>query len=123
MRSCVNSQEALVGLPQTSVVDPSGYVGFYDLKESPFCPTPNPRFVFPSQTFAIASIRLKQALRRRGSPILITGESGTGKTTLYRYVLHLARPALLSVIVDPFLGPDELLKQVAHDFGVRPGDK
>ncbi len=92
---------------------------FYELKESPFRSTPDPRFVFPSRSFSFASTRILQALQRREGLIVITGKSGTGKTALCRFVLrHLTSPNLVSMIADPFLAADELLKHLLRDFGV-----
>ena len=97
---------------------------FYELKESPFRSTPDPRFVFPSRSFSFASTRILKALQRREGLIVITGKSGTGKTALSRFVLHhLTSPNLVSVIADPFLAADELLKHLLRDFGVVPEQK
>jgi general secretion pathway protein A len=103
-------------------MDPAAYLEYYALEEPPFGSTPD-RFVFSGQSFVSATARLTEALRRRENLVVVTGQSGTGKTTLYRLVLPLAKPAFLSIIVDPFLGPEDLLKHVLRDFGVASDEK
>lgn len=108
------------GLLVTASEASSGnYVKYYQLAELPFCSKPDPRFVFASQSFSFASTRILQALQRREGLIVITGPSGVGKTALCRFVLqHLASSNRVSVITDPFLTADELLKHLFHDFSV-----
>jgi type II secretory pathway predicted ATPase ExeA len=96
-----------------------GYEAFFGLKESPFSLTPNPRFLFESATHRAALEQVTYALQRREPLIVVTGEIGTGKTMLCRTMLsRLERLTFLSVISDPLLGRDDLLKQILEDFGV-----
>ncbi len=96
-----------------------GYEAFFGLKESPFSLTPNPRFLFESATLMAALEQITYALRRREPLIVNTGDIGTGKTMLCRTVLdRLERLTFLSIIADPLLGRDDLLKQILEDFGV-----
>jgi type II secretory pathway predicted ATPase ExeA/cell division septation protein DedD len=96
-----------------------GYEAFFGLKESPFSLSPNPRFLFESATHRAALEQVTYALRRREPLVVVTGEIGTGKTMLCRTMLsRLERLTFLSVISDPLLGRDDLLKQILEDFGV-----
>ncbi len=96
-----------------------GYEAFFGLKESPFSLAPNPKFLFESATHMAALEQVTYALRRREPLVIVTGEIGTGKTMLCRTVLdRLERLTFLSIIADPLLGRDDLLKQILEDFGV-----
>lgn len=96
-----------------------GYEAFFGLKESPFSLALNPKFLFESATHMAALEQVTYALRRREPLVIVTGEIGTGKTMLCRTVLdRLERLTFLSIIADPLLGRDDLLKQILEDFGV-----
>src|SRR5258708_5683672 len=97
------------------------YEPFFGLNESPFSLAPNPRFLFASASHSAALAQVTYALERREPLVVVTGEIGTGKTLLCRTVLQrLERKTFLSIINDPLLEPDELLKQLLQDFGVIP---
>ena len=101
-----------------------GYERFFGLSETPFSLAPNPRFLFESATHAAALAQIAYALERREPLVVITGEIGTGKTLLCRTVLQrLERKTFLSIINDPLLERDDLLKQLLQDFGVIPKDR
>jgi general secretion pathway protein A len=101
-----------------------GYEGFFGLNETPFSLAPNPRFLFASASHAAALAQVAYALERREPLVVITGEIGTGKTLLCRTVLQrLERKTFLSVINDPLLERDDLLKQLLQDFGVISKDR
>jgi general secretion pathway protein A len=102
---------------------PSGlvehYEPFFGLNEAPFSLVPDPRFLFASASHSTALAQVAYALERREPLVVITGEVGTGKTLLCRTVLQrLERKTFLSVIDDPLLERDDLLKQLLRDFGV-----
>jgi len=98
----------------------TGYEAHYGLVESPFSLTPDPRFLFESRSHGEALAHVMSALRRRETLVVITGEVGTGKTMLCRTVLaRLQRRTFLSIISNPLLTGDDLLKQILIDFGVR----
>ncbi len=102
----------------------SGYERFFGLKESPFSLAPDPRFLFASASHSAALAQVAYAIDRREPIVVVTGEIGTGKTLLCRTVLQrLPRKTFLSVLDDPLLGPDDLLKQLLHDFGVMSRDR
>ena len=97
----------------------TSYADYYRLVDAPFTLTPNPRFVYLSASYLRALDQITHALERREGLIVLTGEIGTGKTTLCRTLVeHLPRRTFLSVILNPFLTADDLLKQILRDFGV-----
>src|SRR6202521_5274707 len=100
------------------------YEAFYGLQLAPFRPAPDPRFLFASASHAAALAQVSYALQRREPLIVVTGEIGTGKTLLCRTVFgQLRRKTFLSVIDDPLLERDDLLKQLLEDFGVISKDR
>jgi general secretion pathway protein A len=101
-----------------------GYESFFGLHEAPFSLAPDPRFLFASASHSAALAQVAYALQRREPLVVITGEIGTGKTLLCRTVLQrLRRKTFLSVINDPLLERDDLLKQMLQDFGVISKDR
>ena len=97
------------------------YEEFYELKEKPFNLTPDPRFFFLSENHREAFEHLLYGIREREGFILITGEVGTGKTTLCRTLLnHIESQATdTALIFNPLLSEQELLQCILSDFGVR----
>ena len=94
------------------------------MNEAPFSLAPDPRFLFASASHSAALAQVAYALERREPLVVITGEIGTGKTLLCRTVLQrLQRKTFLSVINDPMLERDDLLKQMLQDFGVIAKDR
>jgi general secretion pathway protein A len=95
------------------------YESFYGLAQSPFTLTPDPRFLYLSQSHHAAIRRILQALRRREPFIVLSGDIGTGKTTLCRALLEqLDKTAFASLILNPFVSIDDLLRQMLVDYGV-----
>ena len=95
------------------------YEPFYGLREKPFSLSADPRFLFRSPAHAPAFDELLAGIRRREGLIVLTGEIGTGKTTLCRSVLqHLDRRTFAAFVADPFVSREDLLKTLLADFGV-----
>src|ERR671923_3018685 len=95
------------------------YEPYYGLKEKPFSLSADPRFLYRSPEHAPAFEQLHAGIRRREGLIVLTGEIGTGKTTLCRAVLeHLDRRTFSTFVPDPFLSREDLLKMILVDFGV-----
>jgi type II secretory pathway predicted ATPase ExeA/cell division septation protein DedD len=95
------------------------YESFYGLREKPFSLSADPRFLFKSPAHAPAFDSLLAGIRRREGLIVLTGEIGTGKTTLCRAVLqHLDRRTFSAFVPDPFVSREDLLKTLLVDFGV-----
>jgi general secretion pathway protein A len=96
-----------------------GYEQFFGLKEPPFSLAPDTRFLFASESHSAALAQVAYAVERREPLVVVTGEIGTGKTLLCRIMLQrLPLKTFLSVIDDPLLESDDLLKQLLEDFGV-----
>jgi type II secretory pathway predicted ATPase ExeA len=95
------------------------YEPYYGLKEKPFSLSADPRFLFRSPEHAPAFEELLNGIRRREGLITLTGEIGTGKTTLIRSVLqNLDRRTFSAFVPDPFVSREDLLKMLLVDFGV-----
>jgi general secretion pathway protein A len=102
----------------------SGYERFFGFHETPFSLAPDTRFRFQSASHAAALGSVTYALERREPVVVVTGEIGTGKTLLCRTVIEQsARKTFLSIINDPQLERDELLKRMLQDFGVISKDR
>jgi type II secretory pathway predicted ATPase ExeA/cell division septation protein DedD len=95
------------------------YEPFYRLREKAFSLSADPRFLFRSPSHAPAFDALLAGIRRREGLLALTGEIGTGKTTLCRSVLqHLDRRTFSAFVPDPFASREDLLKMLLVDFGV-----
>jgi type II secretory pathway predicted ATPase ExeA len=99
------------------------YEPFYGLKEKPFSLTSDARFFYQSRSHAPAFDDLLNAIKRRESLTVLTGDIGTGKTTLCRAVLqNLDRKTFSAFVTDPFATREDLLKVLLTDFGVASVD-
>ena len=95
------------------------YEEYYGFTEKPFSLTPDPKFHFKSESHANAFDLLQYAVRRREGFVVITGDIGTGKTTLCRALLEqIDRNTFTALVLNPFLSEEELLKLILQDFGV-----
>lgn len=95
------------------------YEEYYGFTETPFSLTPDPKYLYKSETHASAFDLLQYAIRRREGFVIITGDIGTGKTTLCRAILEqLDRKTFTALVLNPFLSEEDLLKQILQDFGV-----
>ena len=95
------------------------YESFYGFREKPFNLTPDPKYLYLSPRHAEAFAHLEFGLRERGGFILITGEVGTGKTTLARYFLSKLGPETrTAVVLYPALSAAELLHGILDDLHV-----
>ncbi|MBI5453875.1 MAG: AAA family ATPase [Deltaproteobacteria bacterium] len=98
------------------------YEKFFFLKEKPFHITPDPKFLYLSKKHREAIDLLSFGVGERKGFILLTGEVGTGKTTLCRALLEkLPKNTESALILNPVLSEDDLLKTVTADFGLEPG--
>jgi general secretion pathway protein A len=104
--------------------DKEAYEPFFGLDEPPFSLAPDPRFLFASTSHSTALAEIAYALRRREPLLVVSGENGTGKTLLCRtLVQRFEQKTFLSVLNDPLVTFDELLKQILEDFGVISKDR
>src|SRR5438093_8026713 len=96
------------------------YLQFYGLREAPFAPTPDPKFLFQSTRHREALTQLLYGVRERKGFIVLSGEIGTGKTTLLRTLLErLDRDTHVAYVHNSALGIEGLLEYILHDWGVK----
>lgn len=97
------------------------YEAHFDLREKPFAMTPDPRFLFLSRTHEEALAHLRYGLEQRVGFIAITGEVGTGKTTLLRTLFNDLdeQRFRLALVFNPCLTPVGLLQVIVKEFGLR----
>ncbi|MCX5866568.1 MAG: AAA family ATPase [Proteobacteria bacterium] len=96
------------------------YREFYQLREKPFGKTPDPRFLYLSQQHEEALARLRFAVEEREFMVL-TGEIGSGKTTLSRALIDSVGPEVkLVLLYNPRLSPTQLLRSLIQSLGGQP---
>jgi general secretion pathway protein A len=94
------------------------YEAFYGLKEQPFAISTDPKFLFMSAPHRRAFEELVAGLKRRESMLLLSGETGSGKTTLCRAVLGaLGDRTFSALILNPYMAGAELFRVILRDFG------
>jgi general secretion pathway protein A len=96
------------------------YLDFYRFKKSPFHITPDPEFLFLSESHKEASACLIYGIEERKGFLAITGEIGVGKTTILRSYLENIEPEKLRVvyIFNAVLSFESLLKQIFNELGL-----
>ena len=100
------------------------YEDYYGFAEKPFSLTPDPKYLYRSQAHANAFELLQYAIRRREGFVVVTGDIGTGKTTLCRALLEqIDRTTFTALVLNPFLSEEDLLKRILQDFGVISRDE
>jgi general secretion pathway protein A len=102
------------------------YLEFYGLKEPPFSITPDPRYVFLSERHRDALAHLLYGVGKGGSGgfVQLTGEVGTGKTTLCRLLLEqLPENTRVALVLNPKLSPVELLETICEELKLDIDDK
>ena len=98
------------------------YNSFYKLETSPFGTSPDPRFLYMMPHTREALACLEYGISARKGFTVLTGEVGTGKTTLLRRALgsFQARRVSTSFVFNPLLEPLDFLEFVLTDFGLTP---
>lgn len=100
------------------------YLEFFGLNEFPFNITPDPRFIFFAPHHREAYNHLMYGIMQRKGFIELTGEVGSGKTTLCRAVLSdLDRNVETALILNPSLTETQLLRSMLNDFGLEAGGR
>jgi general secretion pathway protein A len=95
------------------------YLEFYGLAEKPFGTTPDPRFLFLTQQHRDALARLTYGVQEKKGFVVLTGEVGTGKTTLVRTLLTQLDPTIaVAFVFNATLPFEGLLEQVLEDFSI-----
>jgi len=94
------------------------YTEFFGLNEKPFAITPDPRYLYMSARHTDALAHLVYGISESGGFIQLTGEVGTGKTTLIRSLLdQLPEKADIALILSPQLTTLEFLQTIAEELG------
>src|SRR5690349_13481399 len=95
------------------------YEEYFGFTEKPFSLTPDPKYLFKSESHGNAFELLQYAVKRREGFVVVTGDIGTGKTTLCRALLEqIDRNTFTALVLNPFLSEEDLLKLILQDFGV-----
>ena len=95
------------------------YTAFYGLREKPFSLTPNPRFLYLTDAHKEALAHLLYGLEEGEGFIVLSGEVGTGKTTLCRSLLErIEAETELAILFNPSENAQELLQSINEEFGL-----
>ena len=109
-------------LSPTPLGDPV-YEAFYGLRERPFAISTDPKFLFLSAAHQKAYQELLTGLQRKESILLLTGEAGTGKTTLCRALVRaLGERTFSAIVLNPYMTGAEVLKMILREFGLISGE-
>ncbi|MGQ9509252.1 MAG: ExeA family protein [Thermodesulfobacteriota bacterium] len=98
------------------------YETFYGLKENPFNVTPNPDYLYLGESHREALAHLLYGVREKKGFIVITGEVGTGKTTLLHYLLEKLdgnNHTKTAFLFNPKLTVNDFIQYILQDLGVR----
>lgn len=101
------------------------YCDFFGFSEKPFTITPNPHFVFLSSIHREAFARLLYGVNTHAGFIALTGEVGTGKTTMLRTLLTQLDPEMYrsALIFNPCMSAEQLLTGICREFGIVAGEQ
>ena len=102
------------------------YEKFFNLSSKPFDLVPNPYFLYPSSTHIKAMVHMEYAVRERAGFILLTGEVGSGKTTLVKDLIKkLDRKVVFAKVFNTRVTSEQLIAMINDDFGIpaKDGDK
>lgn len=95
------------------------YTEFFHLKEVPFSIAPDPRFFFMSDRHKEALAHLTYGLKGAGGFVMLTGEVGTGKTTVSRALIQaLPESTQIACVLNPTLNERELLAAICDEFDI-----
>jgi general secretion pathway protein A len=95
------------------------YTSFFGLQEKPFAITPDPRYLYLSERHAEALAHLMYGINEAGGFIQLTGEVGTGKTTVIRSLLEqLPGHADVALILNPRVTPAEFLLTICEELHI-----
>jgi general secretion pathway protein A len=95
------------------------YKAYFGLKENPFSIAPDPRFFFMSEGHREALAHFVYGVRSDGGFVLLTGEVGTGKTTVCRCLLEqMPKNTEIAIVLNPRLTAEELLATICDEFRI-----
>jgi general secretion pathway protein A len=99
------------------------YESFYGLKEKPFNLTPDPDYLYMSPGHENVFSHLEYAIQESKGFVVVTGEVGSGKTTLINYLLRKIPQAIqVGIINNTFVQPQELLRMICQEFDLQYED-
>lgn len=99
------------------------YEAYYGFRERPFQLTPNPQWFYASKLHKRALAYLQYGLSQGEGFIVITGDVGTGKTTIANQLLSRLEPSIIArQIVTSKLGPEDLLRMICSVFHLQVKD-
>src|SRR5262245_37793425 len=99
------------------------YEQFFGLVDEPFRLTPDPHYLYLSAKHAEALAHLRLGLTESSGFVCITGEVGTGKTTLLRtFLAELGPDVAAAYALTPPLSALDLLRRICREFGLPPAD-
>jgi general secretion pathway protein A len=101
------------------------YLEYYGLEQAPFSITPDPHYVFLSEHHRDALAHLLYGIQQGGGGgfVQLTGEVGTGKTTLSRLLLNqLPENTHAALVLNPRLDPVELLQTICEELRLAPAE-
>ena len=95
------------------------YLQKYGLNDEPFRLTPDPRYFYHGDQYERVLAELRYGIELKKGFMVLTGEVGTGKTTISRTLLDTLDPRFhTALILNPRLSTEELLSSVVQDFGL-----
>ncbi len=96
------------------------YYDFFGFREPPFSISPDPRYLYLSERHKEALAHLMYGIQGQGGFIVITGEVGTGKTTVSRcFIENVPDHVDIALILNPKLSARELLSSICDELGIR----
>ena len=100
------------------------YKDFFVLKEMPFSIAPDPRFLFMSENHCEAMAHMLYGMQGEGGIILLTGEVGTGKTTIVRSLIDLTPEYIdIAYVFNPRMSAEELLQTICEELHIKVDSK
>ncbi len=95
------------------------YESFYGLKEKPFNLNPDPDYLYMSRVHEMACVHLEYAIAENKGFVIITGEIGSGKTTLINHLLRkIPEDIEIGIINNTLVSPIELLRMICHEYEI-----
>jgi general secretion pathway protein A len=108
--------DTLVPVTQDEAV---AYESYYGFSEKPFGPKPDSKFLFRSESHTNAIELLQYAIQRREGFVVMTGDTGMGKTTLCRTLLEkVDRKTFAALLLNHFGSEEDLLRAILQELGL-----